>query len=213
MDLRGALLPRRVEVEHEEIRARAVPDNVSWGRLRYAALARVQSRGLSLGRVLSRPEHRIDRAAQGTRRADDERERSTHDLAQLLDRVLVRGIRHRHRELAARAEEGHGLDPVQDLLRKTAHLLRIDRFGPHIYIRNAELLRERPADVLFGRESKLHKGFADQASGLALPREALLDLGFVDDSALDENRGERPRRALGPGHRYLMMGWLECFRR
>ena len=201
MNFRCALLPRGVEVEHEEIGPRPVPDHVAGRRLRGAVrFAGAGGRRFRMRSLLARSVHRVDRSPQRSGRSDDERERPAHGLAKLLDRVLIRRVRHRDRQLAARAEEWHRLDPAQHLLGKAAHVLRIDRLGPHVYIGNAELLRERPPDVLFGRESQLHERFTDQVPGLALPRERLLDLGFVDDSALDENRGERPRRALGPGH-------------
>src|SRR5260221_768466 len=88
MNLGGVLLPSAVQVKEEEVGAGPVPDHVAWRGLPAGVSRRGVGLRLGAGRnPAAGAVDGVDGTPQRSRRADDQRERASDDLFQLLDRV------------------------------------------------------------------------------------------------------------------------------
>jgi hypothetical protein len=131
----------------------------------------------------------------------------------LAHRLGIGGIRHGDDDLFLIREEGHGLDPPEERFGEAPHEIEIGRAGREVDVGDAELLRERPADVLFGGEAQLDQALADQASGLELLLERGVHLFGGHDPAVDQDRRQGPLGLAGLAHGVTSRGVVESFRR
>jgi len=127
--------------------------------------------------IAERRDHEADGPTRGPR----------EQVAELLARLCRRDIEpvvaqmHRHHVLLA-----------GDLLWDQGHRLRLDVLASQVGDRDAEELGQRVHEVPLVDESERDEHLTDAAAGLALLREALLQLLLCHEAALDEQRTESP---------------------
>jgi hypothetical protein len=120
--------------------------------------------------------------------------------AKRADRVAVRGIRHRERELALILSQRQGARLAQEARRDTFLEHRKFRVACDVDQRQPELRGERFGDVALGAQPERHEQRAEFFAALLLHPQRALDAGGIELSAGYQDFAEA--HGLGFGHAF-----------
>ena len=160
----------------------------------------------------SMPGELLDRAFDVAGGRDQRLDVAVRDRADVVERVDVRRVGHRHEQLAVAFADGDRAVPAGERFGEQRRGGGIDRVFGEVDEFEADLFGERPDEVALLDHAHVDQHAADRLGRAPVFLERLLELFRRDHAQLDQDLTELFRLALDRGHR-RPRGLFRCGRR